>query len=642
MISLSKVTKVYRRGGETLKVLDALDLEIQDTEFCALMGPSGSGKSTLLNVIGGLDHADSGTVRVGDEDLTQLSDNALAAWRADNVGFVFQGFNLIPVLTALENVELPLLLTPLSRSKRREHARYALELVGLTDRAKHRPSQLSGGQEQRAAIARALVTDPQLILADEPTGDLDRVSADQVLELLERLRAELNKTVLVVTHDPLAAERAGRVIYLDKGRLGGSDETAERGAPTARDDQTVPPQGGGGGRRDNMMHVPLRLVAKNLFRHPLRTLLTIASLTVAVFLLCVLRSIVVTLDAGVKSAQSDRIIVQSAVSLFVDLPLSYESKILAVDGVERTCKWQWFGGYYQDQSNFFAQFGVDQDSLVGMYPEVVFEAGSEDDFRRTRTSCLIGIDLASDFGWKLGDAVPIISALFPRVDGDPWVFEVAGIYRSQSSNVDNRTLFFHYDYLQKSVEQGSASGPPGVGIYVVQAADGAEPIEVMSRIDALFENGPQRVQSTSEAEFQKQFVSMVGNVPFFVSSIGGGVFVAILLAVVNTMLMAAREQTRDVGILKALGFGSGAIFMVLLLQGLFLGLLGGGLGLILARASSESFATMLGASFPNYEVTLETLGLGVAVSLVVGVLAGIFPAIRLSRLPCVQSLRAEG
>jgi putative ABC transport system ATP-binding protein len=219
MISVRKVTKTYSRGGETLTVLDELDLEVPGGDFCALMGPSGSGKTTLLNLIGGLDHADSGELIVGGDDISGLSDLALSDWRARTVGFVFQGFNLIPVLTAYENVELPLLLTPLRRKQRREHANYALELVGLADRARHRPSQLSGGQEQRVAIARALVTDPRIVLADEPTGDLDRASADQILELLRRLNVELGKTIVVVTHDELAARSARRIVRLDKGRL---------------------------------------------------------------------------------------------------------------------------------------------------------------------------------------------------------------------------------------------------------------------------------------------------------------------------------------------------------------------------------------------------------------------------------------
>lgn len=233
MIQVRGACKTYRRGGEELRVLDHLDLEMEPGRFYALMGPSGSGKTTLLNLVGGLDSADEGEVIVAGEELARLSGGELAQWRADHVGFVFQGFNLIPVLTALENVALPLSLAPVSRSERRERAAYALELVGMADRSGHRPKQLSGGQEQRVAIARAIVTDPDVILADEPTGDLDRASADQVLELVGRLNAEFQKTVLMVTHDPAAAAFAERVVHLDKGRLVRIEENRPAGATAA-------------------------------------------------------------------------------------------------------------------------------------------------------------------------------------------------------------------------------------------------------------------------------------------------------------------------------------------------------------------------------------------------------------------------
>jgi putative ABC transport system ATP-binding protein len=220
MISVRGVSKSYTRGAEKIRVLDGLDLEMAAGGFYALMGPSGSGKTTLLNLIGGLDRPDKGELVVAGENLAALSGPALSRWRADSVGFVFQGFNLIPVLSAFENVELPLKLAPLSAQQRRAHALTALRLVGLEDRAKHLPKQLSGGQEQRVAIARAIATDPLLILADEPTGDLDRTSAAAVLELLRRLNAEFHKTILMVTHDPHAAECARSIVHLDKGQLG--------------------------------------------------------------------------------------------------------------------------------------------------------------------------------------------------------------------------------------------------------------------------------------------------------------------------------------------------------------------------------------------------------------------------------------
>ncbi|MGE0190690.1 MAG: ABC transporter ATP-binding protein [Planctomycetota bacterium] len=219
MVVLDGVTKIYTKGGIELVVLDRLDLEVAAGSFVALMGPSGSGKSTILNLVGGLDVPDEGTVTVGGVDVGALSPDELSAWRAANVAYVFQAFNLLPVLTAEENVELPLLLTPLSRAQRREQARFALEIVGLADRMDHRPKQLSGGQEQRVAIARALAMDPEVMLCDEPTGDLDRGSADQVLGLLRRLVDEHGKTILMVTHDAQAGQVADRIVKLDKGTV---------------------------------------------------------------------------------------------------------------------------------------------------------------------------------------------------------------------------------------------------------------------------------------------------------------------------------------------------------------------------------------------------------------------------------------
>ena len=219
MIEMRAVTKRYTRGGQTLTVLDKLDLDVPQGDFAALMGPSGSGKSTILNLVGGLDSADEGRIIVASNEVTSMSRTELAAWRSRHIGFVFQAFNLVPVLTALENVLLPLQLQPLSRAQRRKQAEFALDIVGLKDRMHHRPKQLSGGQEQRVAIARAIATDPDIILADEPTGDLDRESANAVMDLLRRLNVELKKTLVVVTHDEVAAQRARRTLHLDKGRL---------------------------------------------------------------------------------------------------------------------------------------------------------------------------------------------------------------------------------------------------------------------------------------------------------------------------------------------------------------------------------------------------------------------------------------
>ncbi|HYC53758.1 MAG TPA: ABC transporter ATP-binding protein [Candidatus Binatia bacterium] len=219
LVAIRGVTKHYHRGGETIEVLHSIDLDIARGDFVALMGPSGSGKTTLLNLIGGLDVPTAGTIEVDGRRIDELSGNQLARWRAENVGFVFQFYNLLPVLSAQRNVELPLLLTDLSASERRERAFVALTLVGLQDRAGHRPRELSGGQEQRVAIARALVSDPLLLVCDEPTGDLDRATADEILSLLQMLNQEHGKTIVMVTHDPKAADHARRLIHLDKGTM---------------------------------------------------------------------------------------------------------------------------------------------------------------------------------------------------------------------------------------------------------------------------------------------------------------------------------------------------------------------------------------------------------------------------------------
>ncbi len=219
IVQVRSVSKSYRRDRMAIPVLHDISLDVPEGEFLGLMGPSGSGKTTLLNLIAGIDRPDAGAVTVAGTDVTKLSESELARWRARHIGFVFQFYNLIPVLTAYENVELPLLLSSLSKAERRKHVETALALVGLQDRIHHYPRQLSGGQEQRVAIARALATDPTILVADEPTGDLDRKSAEEVLTLLERLNKEFKKTIVMVTHDPHAAERAHIVRHLDKGEL---------------------------------------------------------------------------------------------------------------------------------------------------------------------------------------------------------------------------------------------------------------------------------------------------------------------------------------------------------------------------------------------------------------------------------------
>jgi putative ABC transport system ATP-binding protein len=218
-ISLRQVVKNYRRGKESVSVLHGLNLEIPQGEFVSLMGPSGSGKTTILNLVGGLDHADSGEVIVGGAHLEQMSGGQLTKWRGSHIGFIFQFYNLMPMLSAAGNVELPLLLTNLSKAERRRRVAVALEIVGLADRAAHKPGEMSGGQQQRVGIARAIVADPPILLCDEPTGDLDRTTADEILSLLQQLNRQHSKTIVMVTHDPKAADHASRQLEMDKGQL---------------------------------------------------------------------------------------------------------------------------------------------------------------------------------------------------------------------------------------------------------------------------------------------------------------------------------------------------------------------------------------------------------------------------------------
>lgn len=385
-----------------------------------------------------------------------------------------------------------------------------------------------------------------------------------------------------------------------------------------------------------------RLVWRNLARRKLRTLLTVSSLVVAFFLLCTLRSLVTTLQSGADAASASRLIVQSAVSLFVDLPQSYQSKIAGVEGVERMSKWQWFGGYFQESKNRFAQFAVDPEETLAIYPEMQIVEGSADAFYENRRGILIGEGLVDQYGWTLGQRVPILGELFPHPDGaeTAWEFEVAAIYRPTQRNFDAKMMLFHWDYFEETVK-ASAGEAPGVGTYVLKLAQGVDPTAVMARVDGLFENGPQRVQATSESEFQKQFVTMFGNVPFFVSTIGGGVLIAILLAVVNTMLMSGREQTHDIGILKALGFTDGDVVRVLAQQSIFMCLLGGALGIGLAKLIEPALAATVGSILGGYHVEESTMLFGAVLALTLGVFAGFAPAWRGARLQTVDALASK-
>ncbi|MBL8751174.1 MAG: ABC transporter permease [Planctomycetes bacterium] len=387
--------------------------------------------------------------------------------------------------------------------------------------------------------------------------------------------------------------------------------------------------------------MPWKLLWRNVLRHPIRAILTVGSVATAVFLLCILDASYRGLDAAVADASKTRLWVQSAVSLFVDLPEGYQPKIEAVPGVKDVVRFQWFGGIYQDPSNFFAQFGVDAAKWSANYPEIELVEGKLADWEAARTNCIIGRDLADRFGWRVGDHVPLIGAIFPRTDGGVWDFTIAGIYESRSVNIDQGTLYFHYEYLREGLEQGAVQGPRGVGVFLTCLHPGADASAAIAAIEQTYENGPQRVRATTEAEFQRQFITMLGSVPTLLAGIGSGVLFAIFFAVLNTVLMAARERTRDVGILKALGFTDGSIAGLLLSEAMLLCTAGGAVGAALALLSNRALWSFMSAFIPGFSIHTNVAMSGLALSVVIGALAGALPALRMRRLAPVTALRSE-
>jgi len=380
-----------------------------------------------------------------------------------------------------------------------------------------------------------------------------------------------------------------------------------------------------------------KLVWRNLLRRPLRSFLTIASLAIAIFLICGLRTMITTIQAGAAHSDPRRLDVMSASGLFVELPLSYQAQMERVPGIEMTTKFQWFGGYYRSQKNFFAQFAIDPDTMFEMYPECKVPKEQIAELQKIRSGCVIGRSLAKEFDWKIGDTIPLIGALHPHPEDKAWDFQVCGIYHSDVPSFDNRTLFFRWDYFEETLKAGGV--PPGVGVYALRVEPGANVERVIADVEEVFKDSEQRIDCVTEAEFQRQFQTMFGNIPLFLGWIGGGVLVAILVASINTMLMSMREQTTDVGVLKSLGFTDGAVFGLFMAQGLFLCLVGGGLGILIAWWTQGAIARSLENMFPSYSITPRSFAIAVIVTVVLGILAGVLPAFRARNLRCVEALR---
>jgi putative ABC transport system permease protein len=385
--------------------------------------------------------------------------------------------------------------------------------------------------------------------------------------------------------------------------------------------------------------MPFGLIWHNLRRHWLRSALTIGSLGIALFLITALRALVNSLEAGVRGAAGNRIVVGSDVSLWVQLPTSYQAKIAQIEGVEKLIKWQWFGAYYKTSADLFAQWAVDKDVLFDVYPEMKLVAGSMDEFLVRRDACLVGIELAKTYGWKPGDTIPLLGNTYPRADGGAWQFYCAGVYEARLP-VDNRSMFFDYAYLEQAGEAGETMYWPGCMLYVARTAPGADQEALIQVIDRLYENGPFKTKTQPESEFNRQFVTMVGNIPALMAAIGGAVSFAIVMAALNTMLMAARERTRDLGIMKALGFTDGTAFALMLAESFAIAAAGGLIGVGTALATESAIAFQLSANlFPGYEITSDMITGAVAAAIAIGLIAGIVPAWRASRLRAVEAIR---
>ncbi len=384
-----------------------------------------------------------------------------------------------------------------------------------------------------------------------------------------------------------------------------------------------------------------KLVFRNLLRHPIRSLLTAAGAMVAIFLMIFLRSIVTSLDDAVKEGASDRVITSSAVSLFQALPASYGNKLRAIEGVEIVNRFQWFGGYYKEKSNFFAQFAVDVDTFKELYRECQLSPEAWQSWGERRNGCILGSALAKKFGWNVGDQIQLIGGIFPRTNKRSWDFEVCGIYQTDSSTFDPQSMYFHYEYLEETFKKDYDTEKFDTGLFVMKIADPNDMGRICTEIDNTYEGGPQRTLTQPESAFQAAFVSMLGDIPTFLGWIGAAVVFALSLSLINTMLIASSERIGDIGILKSLGFSDGTCASLLVAESLFLSFGGGLLGCLLSWFSIMPLRRIFGTNIPRYDVREETIVTALLVALAIGLISGIVPALRAKRLDVAQAVRAE-
>ncbi len=372
------------------------------------------------------------------------------------------------------------------------------------------------------------------------------------------------------------------------------------------------------------------LIWSNLKRNRRRTFLTIASVALALFLFGALRSVLTTLDDATKVGSESRLVVRSSISIIFPLPMSYLSQLEATPGVKSVAWQNWFGGVYIDERNFFAQFAISPERYLNMYPELVLPPDQRQAFLTERTACIIGPKLAKKYGLKVGQKLALKGTIYP---GD-WNFDIRGIYSTTDPSIDENTMFFHYDYLD---EGSNREARPGT--FILQLSDPSLAASVCSAVDAKFVNSEAGTKTETERAFQAGFVSMWGNISFLLSAIGTAVFFAILLVAANTMMMAARERTREMAILKAVGFRDRLIFGLVMGEAALLSVMGGAVGILGAKLLFDATKFDAGGMLPGFQLKWATVGLGIAISLTLGLLSGIVPAVQAARLPVIQAIR---
>jgi macrolide transport system ATP-binding/permease protein len=644
MIRLEGVTKRYRLGETEVQALRGLDLKIREGEFLAIMGPSGSGKSTLLHLLGCLDLPTEGRVHLGDIDVGGLREDALAEVRGKKIGFVFQTFNLIPTLTALENVELSLFFQGVARGERRRRAQALLERVGLGDRLHHRPAQLSGGERQRVAIARALANDPEVILADEPTGNLDSEAGRQILELLQDLNRE-GRTIILVTHNPEAAAYAERVVHLRDGRIVREERHNHSQSPPP---PLGTPPSQGGPPEPQRRTAPAawldswRLALRSLSHRPKRSWLTIIGILIGIMAVVAL----ISLGQGIQRAVDKQfeafgynIVTITPASArgfrgFAGTAFEFEDTTLrSAPGVEAVGVMLFKNAYIQTEKleGFLPVLGLSAEMMRtfrGYDPEVgrILQEGD-------RLAAVLGREVAEDLGLQGGD----------RLRVEDREFEVVGILKKSPNPQTNDGIFVPLETLREIFGEAGK-----VSFVLVRVADGYDAKEVAEDLKERLKES--RGKDDLRVQTLEQIRETIGGVIAAVQAFLGGIAAISLLVggigVMNTMYTAVLERTREIGVMKAVGARRRQILGLFLIESGLMGLVGGALGTLLGIGLSAGAVAVGQRLVPDANlfelvVSPELIVGALLFSFLLGALAGVLPARGAAKLPPVEALRYE-